>query len=207
MKVVKNMTNKNVIEIIDRLIKCGTAGTYLATPSEVFTAIVHGYYYIRPGKNTYKFLHKISKLLDSNWKDKYKIRLETTEGCLSEVQLMGKLSGEALYIARSMFDEEYYASQVSRMVMHEKYDESLLERYLYWLNEVELKSVFEGLLTFKRDFDVFISDDNFDRMMEELSDCSINIIQNNPWYKKDYNKHVDYIDNNWDFCFGYNTSP
>ena len=105
------MTNKNVIEIIDRLIKCGSAGTYSATPSEIFTAIVHGYYYIRPGKNTYKFLNKISKLLDSSWKDKSKICLETTEGCLSEVQLMGKLSGEALYIARSMFDAEYYASQ------------------------------------------------------------------------------------------------
>ena len=39
------MTNKNVIEIIDRLIKCGSAGTYSATPSEIFTAIVHGYYY------------------------------------------------------------------------------------------------------------------------------------------------------------------
>jgi hypothetical protein len=199
------MTNKNVIEIIDRLIKCRNAGTYSATPSEVFTAIVHGYYYIRPGKNTYKFLNKISKLLDSSWKDKSKICLETTEGCLSEVQLMGKLSGEALYIARSMFDKEYYESQVARMVMHEKYDESLLERYLYWLDEAELKSVFEGLLTFKRDFDVFISDSNFDRMMDELKVCSMIIIEDDPWYSKDYNKHVDYIDNNWDFCFEYLT--
>ena len=199
------MTNKNVIEIIDRLIKCRNAGTYSATPSEVFTAIVHGYYYIRPGKNTSKFLNKINKLLVSSWKDRSKMNLETRDGCLSEVQLMGKLSGEILYIARSMFDAEYYESQVARMVMHEKYDESLLERYLYWLDEAELKSVFEGLLTFKFKEDAFISDLDFDNMMDELKKCSMIVIRDNPQYMNDYDERIDYIEKNWDFCFEYLT--
>jgi hypothetical protein len=89
--------------------------------------------------------------------------------------------------------------------MYEKYDESLLERYLYWLDEEELKSVFEGLLSFKRDFDIFISDLNFDRMMDELKERSLVVIENSPWYMKDYEERVDYIDNNWDFCFEYLT--
>ena len=199
------MTNKNVIEIIDRLIKCRNVETYSATLSEVFTAIVHGYYYIRPGKNTFKFLNKINKLLESSWKDRAKMDLKTEEGRQSEVYLMGKLSGEILHIARSMFDKEYYEFQVARMVVHEKYDESLLERYLYWLDEAELKSVFEGLLSFKQNFDAFISDSDFDRMMTELKERSMIVLEDCPWYVKEYDERVDYIDRNWDFCFEYLT--
>ena len=52
------MTNKNVIEIIDRLMD-SEAEQLVYTASEVFTAIAHGYYFIRPGKNTAKFFEKI----------------------------------------------------------------------------------------------------------------------------------------------------
>ena len=31
------------------------------------------------------------------------------------------------------------------------------------------------------------------------------VIQDDPWYMKDYDKHVFYIDNNWDFPFEYIT--
>jgi hypothetical protein len=166
--------------------------------SEVFTAVAHGYYYIRPGKKMFKFIEKISKIIDKSCKQWFKTNDDAAEA-------WGKTVADVLHVARSMFDAEYYASQVSRMVMYEKYDESLLERYLYWLNEEELKSVFEGLLSFKRDFDIFISDLNFDRMMDELKERSLVVIENNSWYMKDYDERVDYIDNNWDFCFEYLT--
>ena len=135
------MTNKNVIEIIDRLMN-STTGKVAYNSTEVFTAIAHSYYYIRPGKNMLKFISKVSKIIDKDCKQWYKTNDDTTP----DAEVWGKTVANVLLIARSMFDAEYYASQVSRMVMHEKYDESLLERYLYWLDEVELKSVFEGLL-------------------------------------------------------------
>jgi hypothetical protein len=166
--------------------------------SEVFTAVAHGYYYIRPGKKMFKFIEKISKIIDKSCKQWFKTNDDAAEA-------WGKTVADVLHVARSMFDAEYYASQVARMVMYEKYDESLLERYLYWLDEEELKSVFEGLLSFKRDFDIFISDLNFDRMMDELKERSLVVIENNSWYMKDYDERVDYIDNNWDFCFEYLT--
>ena len=194
------MTNKNVIEIIDRLMN-STAGKVAYNSTEVFTAIAHGYYYIRPGKKMFKFIEKISKIIDKDCKQWYKTNDDTTP----DAEAWGKTVADVLHVARSMFDAEYYASQVSRMVMYEKYDESLLERYLYWLDEAELKSVFEGLLSFKRDFDIFISDDNLDRMMEEFKECSLIVIEDDPWYMKDYEEHVDYIDNSWDFCFEYLT--
>ena len=191
------MTNKNVIEIINRLMDTN-AHKVVYNASEVFTAVAHGYYYIRPGKKMFKFIEKISKIIDKSCKQWFKTNDDAAEAC-------GKTVADVLHIARSMFDAEYYASQVSRMVMYEKYDESLLERYLYWLDEEELKSVFEGLLSFKRDFDIFISDLNFDRMMDELKERSLVVIENNSWYMKDYDERVDYIDNNWDFCFEYLT--
>lgn len=191
------MTNKNVIEIIDRLMDA-KADKIAYNATEVFTAVAHGYYYIRPGKKMFKFIEKISKIIDKSCKQWFKTNDDAAEA-------WGKIVADMLNIARSMFDAEYYASQVARMVMYEKYDESLLERYLYWLDEEELKSVFEGLLSFKRDFDIFISDLNFDRMMGELKERSLVVIENNSWYMKDYDERVDYIDNNWDFCFEYLT--
>ena len=189
------MTNKNVIEIIDRLMD-SKADKIAYNATEVFTTIAHGYYYIRHGQKMLRFIDKVSKIIDKSCKQRFKTNDDAAEA-------WGKIVADMLNIARSMFDAEYYAYQVSRMVMYEKYDESLLERYLYWLDEEELKSVFEGLLSFKRDFDIFISDLNFERMMGELKERSLVVIENNSWYMKDYDERVDYIDNNWDFCFEY----
>mgnify|MGYP003302144741 CR=1 FL=1 len=193
------MTNKNVIEIIDRLMDA-KADKIAYNATEVFTAVAHGYYYIRPGKKMFKFIEKISKIIDKDCKQWY-----ANGDAAPDAEIWGKTVADVLHVARSMFDAEYYASQVARMVMYEKYDEYLLERYLYWLDEEELKSVFEGLLSFKRDFDIFISDLNLDRMMDELKELSLVVIENSPWYMKDYEERVDYIDNNWDFCFEYLT--
>lgn len=196
------MTNKNVIEIINRLMD-PNATKIAGTASEMFTAIIHGYYYIRPGKSTFRFIERINKILKTNWKDRPKMYVETKDGLPFEAYLWGKMAGEALFVARSMFDEEYYSSQIERMVAHETYDEHLLERYMYWLNDEELKSVFEGLVVFKRDYDVFISDENFDRMTEELEEKAISVVQNSPCYAMDYDAHIDCIYNTWDGVFAY----
>ena len=196
------MTNRNVIEIIDRLMD-RNAEKLAASASEVFTAIIHGYYYIKPGKNTYQFLDKINKLLIANWKDRPKMYVETKDGLPYEAYLWGKMAGEALYIARDMFDEKYYASQVERMIADEKYDEYLLEKYMYCLDDKELKVVFDGLLRFKHDHDVFISDENFECMMEELKEKSIAVVQDTPYYAKRYDEHLALINSTLDFGFVY----
>ncbi len=198
------MTNKDVINIINRLV-CSSEQKVAYSTDEAFTAIVHGYYYIRPGNDTARFLTKINKILENAWRDLNKKHSETKHGVPYYVWLYGKMSAEAISVARSLFDQAYYESQCAHMVMHEKYDESLLERNMYWLDEKELRSVFEGILTFKGNYDAFISDENFDKMMEELQECSMVVIQNDPWYMKDYDKHVSYIDNNWEFPFEYIT--
>ena len=197
------MTNKNVIDIINRLMNQET--TKLAvTASEAFTAIVHGYYYIRPGKNTAKFLKRINKILEESWKYRPKMYVEKKDGIPFEVWLWGKMAGEALYIARSMFDEEYYHSQIAKMIAFEEYNDHLLERYMYWLNDEELESVFEGILTFKRNFDAFISDKNFFAMMEELEEKCITAIQESQAYVANYDKHMAYINGDTlDFIFAY----
>lgn len=196
------MTNKNVLEIIDRLMN-PNADKIAYNATEVFTAIVHGYYYIRPDKNTHRFLKRINKILIEGHKAITRKHAETKEGVPFDMWLFGKMSADMLMVARAMFDEEYYASQVTRMVMHEKYDDTLLERYMYWLDEGELKSVFEGIIAFKNKLDIFISDNNFDCMANELDERSILVIHNSSEYMKDYDKHIACIDNDWDSCFKY----
>ena len=196
------MTNKNVIEIIDRLMDTN-ADKVVYNATEVFTAIVHSYYYIRPGKKMLRFIDKVVKILTKDCEAAAKRCTEMTNDISSDIETFGRTVADVLHVARSMFDAEYYTSQITKMVTNEEYNESLLERYLYWLDENELKSVFEGLLTFKSNLDIFISDADFDNMMEELKECSMISIEEDPCYMKDYDKHIDYIENNWDFCFEY----
>jgi hypothetical protein len=196
------MTNKNVIDIIDRLMDQKT-NKITFNASEAFAVIAHGYYYIRPGKNTYKFLDRINKVLEEGWKDRAKMYVEMKDGVPFEELLLGRMAGKAISIARSMFDEEYYASQVAQMVKHEEYNDHLLARYMYWLNDEELQCVFEGLLMFKHKYDVFISDENLEHMMLELRDKCVTVIQESPCYVTRYDEHMEYVNDSLDFCFAY----
>ena len=196
------MTNRNVIDIIDRLMN-SDAERFAFNADEVFTAIVHGYYYIRPGKNTAKFVKKINKILNDELKNRVKMYIETKDGIPYEYWLWGKMAAEALCIARSMFDEEYYASQVANMVGCEEYDETLLKRYLHWLDDEELECIFAGLFTFKTNYDAFISDKNFVNMMDELKAKCLEVVNTQSCYAPKYNDHIDCIENSVDFCFAY----
>ena len=189
------MTNKNVIEIIDRLMD-PSAVRVAYNPSEVFTAIVHGYYYIKPGYDTNKFAKKINKVLMRGWKSYNKTHTETIDGVPFEEVLIGKVVTEALCIARSLFDKEYYTSQLAYMVEHEKYDDQLLERYMRCLNEDELLQVLDGIFTFKINYGSFISDDSVEDMSEEFKGKCITAVQESPYYVTDYDKHITYINNN-----------
>ena len=116
------MTNKNVFEIINRLMDPTTDRVSYST-SEVFTAIVHGYYYIKPGRNALRFIDKITQILDKACKEYDKRHPNMKNGALFEVWLWGKVAGDSLALAREMFDEEYYMSQISNVCMDEKYED------------------------------------------------------------------------------------
>lgn len=196
------MTNRNVIDIINRLM-APNAERVAYSASEVFAVVTHGYYFIRPGKNTFKFIDKIVKILDNGCKEDNKKHPDMKHGVQFNLWLWGKISTDALHVARSMFDKEYYASQVVKMCGHEEYNEHLLKHYMYWLDEKELVSVFEGILTFKHNFDAFISDEEFKCMIEELKECCIHVIENSRYYMMNYDEHLDNINNTLDFCFEY----
>ena len=196
------MTNKNVIEIIDRLMD-PNVNCMVFNANEVFTAIAHGYYYIRPGRDTAKFVKQINKILVQARKARHKAHNQKTNGVPFDEWLMGKMSADAFYLAKTMFDQEYYESQVERMTMHEEYDESLLERYMYWLNDEELQSVFTGFVTFKLQYDAFISDENFELMETEIEEKCVAVVQNSSCYTENYDMHMDCIYNTPDGFFMY----
>jgi hypothetical protein len=196
------MTNQTLIQTIDRLMDKNVNRTIFSA-EEAFAVIAHGYYYIRPGKNTFKFLDRINKVLEEGWKDRSKMYVEMKDGVPFEELLLGRMAGKVISVARSMFDKEYYTSQVAKMVRQEEYNDHLLARYMHWLDDEELQSVFEGLLAFKHNYDVFISDKSLEDMMLELKDKCITVIQESPCYVMRYDEHIEYVNNSLDSIFLY----
>ena len=188
------MTNKNVFEIIDRLMD--TSADKLAYhATEVFTAIAHGYYYIRPGKDTVKFLDKIDNLLEASRKLSKKMYNKTKNEIPYEEWICGKVASEALVIMRSMFNERTfnYFKEAMKDDMEIAFDNELLENYLYFLDMKDLKSVFEGIIAFKESNNFFLSDKNYKLMMEEFEYCSIYVAEQEADNEDDLKEHVEYI--------------
>ena len=105
------MTNKNVIEIINRLMD-PNANKVVYNATEVFTAIAHGYYYIRPGKKLGRFIDKIMKVLEKDRRKSFDKYFEENNDISSDVELWGRTVADVLTVARSMFDAEYYAKSL-----------------------------------------------------------------------------------------------
>jgi hypothetical protein len=193
------MTNQNVFEIIDRLMTPSNKGLVF-TPSEVFTAIANGFYYIHPGKDTAKFLEKIDRILQYGWKERRQMYRKSKNGIPYEERIWGKMASEALASMREMFNERTYRYYKEKIDDDRKlkYDKNLLENYLYYLSEKDLKEVFTGILSFKESNNFFISDDNYKLMMEEFKCCSTYVAEQESESKEDYTEHFKFISTtNW----------
>lgn len=195
------MTNKNVIEIIERLMD-PNADRLAYNAEEVFTAIVYGYYYIRP-EFTKKFAKKIRKILDKGIAESSKAHSKTKGGIPFDEWILGKVAADALCVARSMFDREYFVSQISKTNMNMRYDNDLLEDYLYCLDEDEMRKIWDVFGFFTANTDAFISDEDFDGMMEEFKDTCLNVVNDSPDCYPNHYEHIANINNTIDFFFDY----
>ena len=55
----------------------------------------------------------------------------------------------------------------------------------------------------KRQFGLFISDESFDSMLEELENTCVNILRKSSCYAEDYDVRMEYIHDSLDFFFAY----
>ena len=151
------MTNRDVIEIIERLMNPDTDQLIYNT-AEVFTAIVHGYYYIHPGKDTSKFLKKIDSIFEATRKSSKKMYRKMKSDLPYEEWICGKIASEALVVMRSTFNEKTfnYFKTLMKDDMEVAFSDELLEYYLYFLDKQELKKLFEGIMAFKESNNFFI---------------------------------------------------
>ncbi len=188
------MTNKNVFEIIDRLMD-PNADKIVFNATEVFTAIVHGYYYISPGKDTMKFLNKIDSILDAARKNAKKMNNKTKNGIPYKEWICGKIANEALTVMRTMFNERTfnYFKALMKDDMDVTFTNELLEDRLYYLDLKELKTLLEGIIAFKESNNFFISDENYTLMMKEFEYCSIYVAEQEADNEADFQEHVEYI--------------
>lgn len=188
------MTNKEVIEIIDRLMD-PNADNVAYNPTEVFTALVHGYYYIHPGKDTKKFLNKIDSILESARKSSKRMYKKMRTELPYEEWICEKIAREALVVVRSMFNGRTlnYFKEAMKSEIKTAFTNELLEHYLYFLDIKELKTLLEGIIAFKESNNFFISDENFELMIKEFEDCSIYVAEQEADDEVDFKEHVKYI--------------
>ena len=106
---------------------------------QVYTAVAHGYYFVRPGKNTNKFMNervsafvKGAKLGAKNF-EKDNLR-SSSMACYLWVSVAKRM----LKVVRKFFDREFFEAQ-STLIPNDEFDSDiLLTKYLNMMNPEQL---------------------------------------------------------------------
>ena len=123
------MNNKTVIDIITNLcIKKENPNLY--EMDHVYTAMVHGYYFVKPGKATDRFtdalMFALAKGVVVGTNDFKRTQgLYPIEACTWEA-----VAKRVLKVLRRFFDREYFQGQIAALYNDELNDETLLTKYL-----------------------------------------------------------------------------
>ena len=188
------MTNRDVIEIINRIMTPDATKPALSA-SEVFTAIVHGYGFVHPGKDTTKFFRRIEGILESARKDMKKRKNKAKDKTAYEEWLYDKIVAEAVPVMRMLFNGRTfnYFKELTKDSADVAFTGERLEDYLYFLDTRELRSLLGGIIAFKENNNFFISDENYRLMMEEFEYRSIYVAEQEANSEADFMEHVEYI--------------
>ena len=195
------MQNDTVIDIITNLCIKKEVPKFHEV-DHVYTAMVHGYYFVKPGKDTDRFtdalMDALSKGVVAGTNDfrkaqgMYPIVIYTWDAVAKRV----------LKVIRKFFDREYFEAQSAALINDELNDEALLTQYLGMLDQDQLFYFHKGVEQFTMSYDLLRdSDDSYlnviftDRCRE--LDSSIPSIHDN------VRKWFDFVRENPRFMFNY----
>ena len=198
------MTNKNIFEIIEKLISTEIDDLNY-TPNEVFIAAAHGYYYVHSGKDTERFLNEINRVLE-----KAKEYTNTAQGEIENENtykeiLEKKMASEMLEVIRSRFNRATlnYSKEVMQQDMNNVFSNEYLEYRLYYLDHDELEDIFDKIFEFKHNVNPFITNESYGLMMNEFKECSLYVAENEAYDENDYDEDVDFINHTPRYFFHY----
>lgn len=165
------MITKDIFDIITKVASYGRTD-YEPTPDEVFTALMHGYYYVRPGSDTETFVFALNEVFsDGKHKGNVMFNKKDNTYSLDEcIRISTAYEGIAHVI--SFFDEEYFASQKESMNGAEEYSDVLMVLYFLMSNKDLLKQMLHLVTSLKHvenGVGYFMDEKNTQRLAEELN--------------------------------------
>ena len=194
------MKTERVLNIIEKVAASEGEFAYF-TSDEALVALVHAYYYVKP-EDTERFMFMLNDIVERG----ERLGLSTykeNNGMLS-LSACNKyvIADFGSQLAKDCFNWEYYTSQMKTVDIEEEYDENLLAKYVYQLDEEKMKDFLTAItaLRHKETGDYyFMSDDNKDFLELELHyadaelDASPSTVQN-LYLKRIADALVEYID-------------
>ena len=196
------MTNNTVFELINRIVN-PEIEEVVYTAHEAFATILHGYYYIKPGNDTTKFFKKIYKIIESNYDKAPKMFCGTKNGMPYEQWLWGKMATEAIAVARSLFDKDYYESNCKTQSFVEKANNTSIKDHLSRFSTNDLMYMFGCIENSMANFDAIVSEENYNRMRYDLDVECRKLGAYIPDMYTECEEYRDFISHNRNYIFDY----
>jgi hypothetical protein len=193
------MNNKTALETIRNL--CIEKKDCLDdNPNEVYIAIAHGGYFVRPGENTQKFMRELAVALAEGIMDATGV-LDCGAPYL-ECCAHLPVAKRALAVVRKFFDLEFFEIQ-SQLIANDTMDANkLLAEYLTKLDNDQLYTFQRHIDQISDDCDLFVDAFTNDSMLV-FSEICHNIDSTIPEFAKEPVSWIRFIEDNPMFEFDY----
>ena len=148
------MYNNTVIDIIkDLCIKKESPNAYDA--DHIYTAMVHGYYFVKPGKDTDRFTDALMSALSKGVVSGTNDFKKSQGGYPIEVCTRYAVAKRVLKVLRKYFDREYFEEQTLALLDEKLNDETLLTKYLGMFDQKQLFEFKKGVEHFSMQYSLF----------------------------------------------------
>lgn len=189
------MTNKEIIEIINRVSDRKTRFDALLF-QEPFIAALHNHYYIKSKKDRGKLLDKamsiIVNYIGECEKENKECDCRNDEG----EKFLTRLAAELVIMIRDVFDENFYNKQIakiSREEYNEHYDANLCKKLMLRCDKRSLMRIYRYMNILNGDSGCFFSAEDGGRMIIELYERCLERGAKIPDMNTDMKKHMAYM--------------
>ena len=187
-----NKTSRDVIERIKRV--CGTNMHNFKyeenSLEDCFSTVLHAYYFVRPGKETKKFMKKLAKCTINGIKAGMKIADATgelMEGCVA-ICIIPRI----MKLCIRSFDEKWFEYQINRMD-NEDFSESIMDKYVQKYDAEQMSHFFQLVAHIGYKNNNFMSEHNCRMLWEEINKECQTIDNSLPIISSDYNDFPMFI--------------
>jgi len=134
------MTNKQIIDAINRYCVNNEEPQKGLDGSEIiYTMLSHSYFFVTPGEKSKKLMEEIVTSITKSVEVGINHYFDLYQLTSLEFEIFNSVAKSTLSIVRKFFDKDYFENQCAIFDEEEEgYDEALLDKYLFMLDEKQL---------------------------------------------------------------------